>query len=133
MCVSCKGGLVKKRRKSGKTGIVGQTAEHYPMEDRVLKAAARFMGEELLPLLVLEGVVKRVAPTEAVFLEVKDFLADFNYEMADGTWKRLEFESDSISTEGLKAISCLGGGCQLSIQDRGIHLCAVLFGSQGFA
>ena len=51
MCVSCKGGLVKKRRKSGKTGIVGQTAEHYPMEDRVLKAAARFMGEELLPLL----------------------------------------------------------------------------------
>ena len=51
MCVSCKGGLVKKRRKSGKTGIVGQTAEHYPMEDRVLKAAARFMGEELLLLL----------------------------------------------------------------------------------
>ena len=102
MCVSCKGGLVKKRRKSGKTGIVGQTAEHYPMEDRVLKAAARFMGEELLPLLGVEGVVKRVAPTEAVFLEVKDFLADFNYEMADGTWKRLEFESDSISTEDLR-------------------------------
>ena len=102
MCVSCKGGLVKKRRKSGKTGIVGQTAEHYPMEDRVLKAAARFMGEELLPLLGVEGVVKRVAPTEAVFLEVKDFLADFNYEMADGTWKRLEFESDSISAEDLR-------------------------------
>ena len=53
MCVSCKGGLVKKRRKSGKTGSVGQTAEQYPMEDRVLKAAARFMGEELLPLLGL--------------------------------------------------------------------------------
>ena len=102
MCVSCKGGLVKKRRKSGKTGIVGQTAEQYPMEDRVLKAAARFMGEELLPLLGVEGVVKRVAPTEAVFLEVKDFLADFNYEMADGTWKRLEFESDSISAEDLR-------------------------------
>ena len=102
MCVSCKGGLVKKRRKSGKTGIVGQTAEHYPMEDRVLKAAARFMGEELLPLLGVEGVVKRVAPTEAVFLGVKDFLADFNYETADGTWKRLEFESDSISAEDLR-------------------------------
>lgn len=35
-------------------------------------------------------------------MEVKDFLADFNYEMADGTWKRLEFESDSISTEDLR-------------------------------
>lgn len=50
----------------------------------------------------LEGTVKGMAPTEAVFLEVKDYLADFNYEMSDGTWKHLEFESDSISEEDLR-------------------------------
>jgi len=87
----------------GKAGIVPvQAGEGYPMEDRALKEAARFMGEELLPLLGVEGTVRRTGPTEAVFLEVGDFLADFNYEMTDGTWKHLEFESDSLSVEDLR-------------------------------
>ena len=60
------------------------------------------MGKELLPLLGVEGRVARTGPTEAVFLEVKDFLADFTYEMADGTWKHLEFESDRITVEDLR-------------------------------
>lgn len=76
--------------------------ESYPMEDRALKEAARFMGKELLPLLGVEGSVRRVSPTEAIFLEVGDYLADFNYEMVDGTWKHLEFESDSLSEEDLR-------------------------------
>lgn len=46
--------------------------------------------------------VKRVAPAEQVYLEVKDFLEDFNYEMEDGTWKHLEFESDRISEDDLR-------------------------------
>lgn len=50
----------------------------------------------------MEGSVKRASPTEAVFLEVGDFLADFNYEMTDGTWKHLEFESDILSVEDLR-------------------------------
>lgn len=79
-----------------------QPGNDYPVEDRALKEAARFMGEELLPLLGVEGSVKRVSPTEAVFLEVGDYLADFNYEMEDGTWKHLEFESDSLSAEDLR-------------------------------
>lgn len=44
------------------------------MEDRALKEAAWFMGEELLPLLGVEGSVRRVSPTEAVFLEVGGYL-----------------------------------------------------------
>ena len=73
-----------------------------PLEDRALKAAAQFMGDELLPMLGVEGTIKRVAPTEQVHLEIKDFMEDFNYEMEDGTWRHFEFESDSIKKDDLR-------------------------------
>lgn len=73
-----------------------------PLEDRALKAAAQFWGEEVFPFLGVEGTVKRMAPTEQVHLEVKDFMEDFNYEMEDGTWRHLEFESDNITKEDLR-------------------------------
>lgn len=93
------GGLVGKRKQNRKRN---SQQSGYPVEDRVLKDAAWFFGKELLPLLGVEGTIKRAAPTEAVFLEVSDFLADFNYEMEDGTWKHLEFESDRITTADLR-------------------------------
>lgn len=73
-----------------------------PLEDRALKAAAQFFGKELLPEMGITGTVKRTAPTEQVYLELKDFNEDFNYEMTDGTWTHLEFESDSITVEDLR-------------------------------
>lgn len=73
-----------------------------PLEDRALKAAAQFWSEEVFPFLGVEGTVKRMAPTEQVHLEVKDFMEDFNYEMEDGTWRHLEFESDNITKEDLR-------------------------------
>lgn len=79
-----------------------QPAGSQPLEDRALKAAAQFMGEELLPFLGIEGTMKRIAPTEQVYLEMKDLQEDFNYEMEDGTWKHLEFESDEITKEDLR-------------------------------
>jgi len=91
---SAKGGCMDRYTKSQEKG--------QPLEDRALKAAAQFMGEELLPLLGVEGTIKRVAPTEQVHLEIKDFMEDFNYEMEDGTWRHLEFESDSIKKEDLR-------------------------------
>ena len=91
----------KKNKGQGRTGTEG-----YPVEDRALKDAARFMGEELLPLLGVEGTVKGIAPTEAVFLEVKDYLADFNYEMSDGTWTHLEFESYKYKVEVSTYVLC---------------------------
>lgn len=81
--------------------IPDREADH-PLEDRALKAAAQFMGEELLPLLGIEGTMKRIAPTEQVYLKVKDFQEDFNYEMEDGSIKHLEFESDGITKEDLR-------------------------------
>ena len=52
-------------------GNRGRTAKQ-PLEDRALKAAAQFMGEELLPFLGIEGTMKRIAPTEQVHMEIRD-------------------------------------------------------------
>lgn len=62
----------------------------------------QFFGEELLPEIGVTGTVKRAAPTEQIYLELKDFTEDFNYEMTDGTWTHLEFESDSITIDDLR-------------------------------
>ena len=43
---------MKRRKKDNRQGMT--KAEGYPVEDRALKEAARFMGEELLPLLGVE-------------------------------------------------------------------------------
>ena len=83
-------------------GTSRKNAGRQPLEDRALKGAARLFGEELKPLLGVEGKVRRVAPTEEVDLNPQDFLQDFNYEMTDGSWIHLEFESDSIRTEDLR-------------------------------
>lgn len=73
-----------------------------PLEDRTFKQAAQFFGEELFSYFGIAGKVKRVAPTELVHLELKDLLQDFLFEMEDGTWKHLEFESDIISVDDLR-------------------------------
>lgn len=73
-----------------------------PLEDRALKEAARLFGEELMPLVGIKGTVKRIAPTEQIKLAPQSFNEDFNYEMTDGSWTHLEFESDSIQAEDLR-------------------------------
>lgn len=77
-------------------------AEAMPVEDRALKLAAQFFGTELLPLLGEKMRVKRIAPTEQVHLEMKDFFEDFNFEMEDGSWRHFEFESDPITVKDLR-------------------------------
>lgn len=78
-----------------------ETTKSQPLEDRALKDAARLFGEELLPLLGIKEKVKCIAPTEQVYLNPKDFMQDFNYEMEDGSWIHLEFESDSLKLADL--------------------------------
>ena len=82
--------------------VFGEGTEGQPLEDRALKEAARLFGEELMPLLGIREKVKRIAPTEQVYLNPHDFMEDFNYEMEDGRWTHLEFESDSIRTKDLR-------------------------------
>ena len=77
-------------------------AKRYPWEDRALKAAAQFMGKELLPLLGVKYAIKRVAPTEQIYLQTEAFSEDFNYELLEGGLLHLEFESDVITKEDLR-------------------------------
>lgn len=81
---------------------MGTSEDGQPLEDRAMKQMVQFFGDELLPLLGVTGKVKRVAPTEQIHLEMKSFLEDFNFEMEDGTWCHLEFESDRITFDDLR-------------------------------
>ena len=77
-------------------------AKRYPWEDRALKAAVQFMGKELLPFLGVKCAIKRVAPTEQIYLQTEAFSEDFNYELLEGGLLHLEFESDVITKEDLR-------------------------------
>ena len=77
-----------------------------PYEGRALKAAAQFFGRELLPLLGVKEVIRGVAPTEQVRLEIKDFQEDFNFWMEKGYIYHLEFESDEIVLEDMRRFRC---------------------------
>lgn len=90
------------RNKKADIGQAHQPDIRQPLEDRAFKQAAQFFGEELFAYFGIAGNVKRVAPTELVHLELKDLFQDFIFEMEDGSWKHLEFESDSISLEDLR-------------------------------
>ncbi len=48
------------------------------------------------------GKVLRIAPTEQVKLPQMDYMEDFNYEVEDGSFLHLEFESDSILIKDLR-------------------------------
>lgn len=87
---------------SKKENRIFRNPEGMPLEDRALKEAAGLFGEELLPLLGVREKMLRIAPTEQVYLNPKDFIEDFNYEMEDGSWKHLEFESDGIQIKDLR-------------------------------
>lgn len=71
-------------------------------EDLALKTAAQYFGEELMPLLGIQGVADYIAPTETVILEARQMYQGFNYARKDGAWIHLEFESDSITKDDLK-------------------------------
>lgn len=88
------------REKGNRTSL--DTAGSQPLEDRALKGAAKLFGEELMPMVGIRGKVRRIAPTEQIHLNPRDFMEDFNYEMADGSWTHLEFESRSIRIKTLR-------------------------------
>ena len=90
-----------KKHKKADAGRQSQK-QNFHQEDLALKTAAQFFGGELLPLLGVKGVIKYIAPTEAVKLESRQMFQDFNYDMEDGSWVHLEFESDSLTTKDLR-------------------------------
>lgn len=79
-----------------------ESSEYSQVEDKVLKTAAQFFGKDLLPFVGVKGRMDRVAPTEHVHLEMRKLEEDFNFIMEDGSWRHLEFESDSITERDLR-------------------------------
>lgn len=84
------------------SGSVIMPGAEFQLEDKALKTAAQYFGSEILPLWGIPGKVKGIAPTEQIHLEARRFMEDFNYEMEDGSWVHLEFESDSITEADLR-------------------------------
>ena len=72
------------------------------VEDKVMKTAAQFFGKDLLSFMSVKGEIDRVAPTEYVHLDMRRLEDDFNFIMKDGSWRHLEFESDSITERDLR-------------------------------
>lgn len=56
----------------------------------------------MLPYAGIKGRIACVAPTEHVHLEMRRLEEDFNFIMKDGSWRHLEFESDSIQEKDLR-------------------------------
>ena len=72
------------------------------VEDEIMKTGAQFFGEELLKWLGVKEPVKGIAPTELVHLETRKMYQDFNYEMENGWWYHIEFESDPLTKADLR-------------------------------
>lgn len=63
------------------------------LEDKALKSAGMYFGQELLPYLGIEGKILRLLPTEQIRLEAIRASEDLLFEMEDGTLAHFEFES----------------------------------------
>ncbi len=91
-----KGGRLKETKCQESSNPLGQ------VEDEIMKTGAQFFGEELLKWLGIKEPVKRIAPTELVHLETRKMYQDFNYEMENGWWYHIEFESDPLTKADLR-------------------------------
>ena len=67
-----------------------------------MKTVMQCFKDELLPYFGIKEKAVAIAPTEAVHLELKKLLQDFNLVMEDGSWSHFEFQSKNESLEGLK-------------------------------
>lgn len=83
-------------------GAARQETGFSQLEDKVMKTAAQFFGKDLLRFIHVKGEIDRVAPTEYVHLDMRRLENDFNFILKDGSWRHLEFESDSITERDLR-------------------------------
>lgn len=72
------------------------------LEDKALKSAGMYFGQELLPYFHVKGKIRRMLPTEQIRLEAVRGTEDMLFEMEDGSLVHLEFESVEISKDDLR-------------------------------
>ncbi len=91
----------KQREETFETDI-GNDGGYSQVEDAVMKMVMQCFKDELLPYFGIKEKAVAIAPTEAVHLELKKLLQDFNLVMEDGSWSHFEFQSKNEGLEGLK-------------------------------
>ncbi|MDY2699867.1 MAG: hypothetical protein SOV61_10000 [Lachnospiraceae bacterium] len=72
------------------------------LEDKALKSATMYFGQELLPYLNVGKKIRRMLPTEQIRLEAVRASEDILFEMEDGTLSHFEFESVEITEDDLR-------------------------------
>lgn len=72
------------------------------LEDKALKNAAIYFGQELLPYFKIGQKIKRMLPTEQIRLEAVRATEDTLFEMEDGTLAHFEFESVEVNEDDLR-------------------------------
>lgn len=72
------------------------------LEDKALKSAAMYFGQELLPYFKIEKKIKRMLPTEQIRLDAVRATEDTLFEMEDGTLAHFEFESVEVNEDDLR-------------------------------
>lgn len=72
------------------------------LEDKALKSAAMYFGQELLPYFNVGKRILRMLPTEQIRLEAVRATEDTLFEMDDGTLAHFEFESVEITADDLR-------------------------------
>lgn len=72
------------------------------LEDKALKKATMYFGQELLPYLKVNKKIRRMLPTEQIRLEAVKAMEDILFEMEDGTLAHFEFESVEVTQDDLR-------------------------------
>lgn len=72
------------------------------LEDKALKSASMYFGQELLPYFKIGKKILRMLPTEQIHLEAVRQTEDILFEMDDGTLAHFEFESVEVSPDDLR-------------------------------
>lgn len=72
------------------------------LEDKALKSAAMYFGQELLRYLRIDNQIVRMLPTEQIRLEAVRAEEDILFEMQDGTLTHFEFESVEVTEDDLR-------------------------------
>ncbi|MGN1147238.1 MAG: hypothetical protein ACI4TB_02375 [Lachnospiraceae bacterium] len=72
------------------------------LEDKALKSASMYFGQELLPYLGIGKKILRMVPTEQIRLEAVRTLEDILFLMEDNTLAHFEFESVEVNLDDLR-------------------------------
>ncbi len=79
------------------------------LEDKALKSANMYFGQELLPYFNIGKKIRRMMPTEQIRLEAVRATEDVLFEMEDDTLAHFEFESVEVTQEDLRRFRAYDG------------------------